>query len=150
MATTVGTGGDMPTVIENLILLERDAIAAYDATLERLSDATHRTRIAEFRADHDRHLSELTSMAPRYGANVPAEGDAKQYLTTGKIQIANLASGDSPILKAMSSNENDTISAYAHACDNPVVPAEDRPVFERALADEKRHKEYMDAASRTS
>jgi rubrerythrin len=149
MVTTVGTGGDMPTLSENLILLERDAIAAYDATIERLSDRTHRERISEFRADHERHLSELSQMAPRYGANVPAEGDAKQYLTTGKIQIAGLASGDSPLLKAMSSNETDTISAYENASKNSVVPAEDRPVFERALSDERRHKQYMDSASRS-
>lgn len=150
MVTTVGTSGDMPTLIRNFILLERDAIAAYDATIERLEDPAHKARISEFRADHERHLNELTQMAARHGAEVPSEGDSKQLLTTGKVQMANLVPGDGSVLKAMSSNESDTVSAYSSGCDNQVVPAEERPVFERALADEKRHKDYMDSASRES
>ncbi len=70
----------------------------------------------------------------------------KELLTTGKVKIAGLMGGDSAVLKAMSSNENDTISAYESGSRNDAIPAADRPMFERAAADERRHKSYMDTA----
>jgi Uncharacterized conserved protein len=150
MVTTVGTSGDFPTLIENMIYLERDAIAAYDATIERLEGADARQAIADFRNDHHRHLAELTQLAATHGAKVPAEGDMKQLLTTGKVKLAGVVGGDGMVLKAMSSNETDTVDAYAAACENAAVPIEAKPVFERGLADERRHKTWMDAASERS
>ena len=147
MATTVGTGSDLNTLIQNFLILEHDAIAAYTATIERLEDPGHKAKITEFRADHERHVRELTDMATRYGAEVPTEGDMKELLTTGKVKIAGLMGGDSAVLSAMSSNENDTISAYDSGSKNAAIPAGDRPLFERALADERRHKSYMDTAA---
>lgn len=147
MVTTVGTGSDLKTLIENFIILEHDAIAAYKATIERLEDATHRQRITEFLGDHERHLRELTDLARQHGAPVPSEGDMKEILTTGKVKIAGLMGGDGAVLKAMGSNENDTITAYENGSKNTAIPAEARPLFERALADERRHKSYMDTAA---
>ena len=147
MATTVGTGSDFKTVVENMITLEHDAIAAYTATVERLSDAAHKAKVTEFRSDHERHLRELTDMARACGADIPAKGDMKQMLTTGKVTLANLVGGDGALLKAMGSNENDTIRAYSQASENSAVSAEHRPVFQRGLEDERRHKAYMDSAA---
>ena len=150
MATTVGTSGDMPTLIENFALLERDAIAAYDEAIARLESPEHRAKVSEFRDDHVRHLSELETLADKHGANFPAEGDVKEMLTTGKIKMANLVGGDGAILKAMSTNETDTVTAYSNGASNEGVPTDDRPIFERARADEERHKAYMDSAARAA
>ena len=150
MATTVGTSSDMPSLIENFVYLERDAIAAYDETISRLEMPENRAKISEFREDHVRHLSELESLAAKHGAPVPAEGDMKQMLTTGKIKLADLMGGDDALLKAMSTNEVDTITAYSNGVDNAAVPAEDRSVFERAHQDEERHKAWMDSAARAA
>ena len=89
-------------------------------------------------------------MARACGADIPAEGDMKQMLTTGKVKLANLMGGDSALLKAMSSNENDTIQAYQQASENSAVPAEHRPVFQRGLQDERKHQAYMDSAAQTA
>lgn len=150
MATTVGTGSDLRTVIRNFLLLEHDAIAAYDATIERLQDPTYKAKIREFRGDHERHVRELTDLAGRHGAEAPAEGDMKEMLTTGKVKIAGMTGGDSSVLKAMSSNETDTVSAYSSGSENTIIPAEDRAIFERALSDERRHKTYMDQAAQAA
>ena len=147
MVTSIGTGSDFKTVVENMITLEHDAIAAYTATIERLESATHKTKITEFRSDHERHLRELHDMARACGANVPAEGDMKQILTTGKVKLAGMMGGDGALLKAMGSNENDTIQAYKQASENGVVPAEYRPVFQRGLEDERKHQAYMESAA---
>ena len=147
MATTVGTSNDLPKLIENFILLERDAIAAYDEVVGRLETPSYKAKIAEFREDHLRHLSELEVLAREHGADVPAEGDMKQMLTTGKVQMADMAGGDGAILRAMSSNETDTVSAYSEGSENAVVPSAAKPIFARALEDERRHKAWMDEAA---
>ena len=150
MVTTVGTSTDLRTLIENFILLERDAIAAYETTIEKLESPAHKARIEEFRQDHLRHLSDLQDLAARHGADAPAEGDSKEMLTKGKVKLAGLMGGDGAVLQAMSSNETDTVTAYANGCDNAAVPVEALPVFERALADERRHKEWMDRAAQAA
>ena len=71
----------------------------------------------------------------------------KEMLTTGKIRMANLM-GDAAILKAMSANETDTVSAYESGFSNDNVPAHARDVFARGLEDERRHKAWMDETAK--
>ena len=73
MVTTVGSGSDLKTVVENMIVLEHDAIAAYTATIERLESPSHKARITEFRGDHERHMRELHDM-PDGGAAIRGRG----------------------------------------------------------------------------
>jgi rubrerythrin len=149
MVTTVGTGNDIHSILEDFIYLERDAIEAYDSTISRLGDPQWASKIEAFKEDHLRHLRELSDYAQSIGAPVPREADSKSMLTTGKIALADLA-GDSAILKAMSSNETDTITAYENGTRNDSIPADLRPMMERALEDERRHKAWMDDTSRAS
>ena len=146
MVTTVGTESTYDKLVQNLLILEHDAIAAYEATIERLDDPAYKEKIAEFKGDHERHVSELRKMAGALGTEAPMEGDAKQYLTTGKVALAALV-GDRTILKAMSTNEIETKMAYDHASKNTAAPSEAQIFFRGALADEDRHKAWMDATA---
>jgi len=147
MVTTVGTESSLPGLVENLLLLEHDAIAAYEQTIQRLENPGRKQKIAEFKADHDRHVQELTRLATAVGAKPYREGDAKQMLTTGKVALASIM-GDGAILAAMRSNEEDTVTAYERASRHAEATPEARAIFERAHADELRHREWMsDAAS---
>lgn len=143
MVTTVGTETHPADLLRNLLMLEHDAIAAYDSSLDKLDTAEYRARIAQFRDDHHNHIRELRLLAERIGVPTPGEGDLKQMLTTGKVALARLA-GDKAILGAMRSNEEDTVTAYARALDNEITAADWRPVFEQGLADEKRHRAWME------
>lgn len=142
MATTVGTEDNIRDLVRNLILLERDAIAAYESTIERLSDTSLSQQVESFRQDHLQHLNVLQEMAVETGAEAPQEGDMKQLLTTGKIALADML-GDAAILKAMATNENDTVTAYERASDHPDAIEKSRSFFQKALADEQRHREWM-------
>jgi len=62
MVTTVGTESTFDKLIQNLLILEHDAIAAYQSTIERLDDPTSKAKIAEFKGDHEAHVAELTRM----------------------------------------------------------------------------------------
>ena len=150
MATTVGTESDMSKLIEDFAYLERDAISAYDEAISRLENPEHKAKIAEFREDHVRHLNDLESLAAKHGATFPLEGDMKEMLTTGKLKMADMVGGDGALLKAMSTNESDTVSAYSSGATNAAVPTEDRAIFERGREDEERHKAWMDAAAQAA
>jgi hypothetical protein len=133
-------------LVENLLLLEHDAIAAYEQTIQRLENPSHKQKIAEFKGDHDRHVQELTQLATTVGATPYREGDAKQMLTTGKVALASIM-GDGAILAAMRSNEEDTVTAYERASRHAEATPEARGIFERAHADELRHREWMSNAA---
>ena len=148
MATTIGTETEFTKLVTDLIYLERDAIAAYDSSIERLSDATLREQIARFKDDHLQHLDVLNEMAREAGADAPTEGDAKQMLTTGKIAMADLM-GDGAILKAMKTNEDDTVTAYERAASRDDAQPKSVAFFEKALSDEMRHRDWMDRTART-
>ncbi|MFC3127639.1 DUF2383 domain-containing protein [Pseudoroseomonas globiformis] len=146
MVTTVGTESTFPKLVRNLLLLEHDAIAAYEQTIERLSDAGAKQQIASFKADHDRHVMELKQMSASLGEEAPEEGDMKQLLTTGKVAMASIF-GDSATITAMRTNEEDTVTAYERASKHSEATPEARAVFERALNDELRHRQWMEEAS---
>jgi rubrerythrin len=148
MVTTVGTESTMISLVEDLLILEHDAIAAYDQTIARLENANYKRQVAEFKSDHDRHVRELTQLASAVGARAYQSGDAKQLLTTGKVALASMM-GDATILSAMRSNEEDTVTAYERASRHAEATSEARVVFERAHADELRHRAWMtEVASR--
>ncbi|MCQ4158344.1 ferritin-like domain-containing protein [Roseomonas sp. GC11] len=149
MVTTVGTETTFPRLVRNLLLLEHDAIAAYEQAIARLDNPAFKQQIAAFRSDHDRHVQELTRIADSLGTEAPLEGDAKKLLTTGKVALASLL-GDSATLMAMRSNEEDTITAYERACQHSTVPAEARRLFEQALQDERRHHAWMDQTAKAA
>ena len=148
MATTVGNESDISGLVTDLIYLERDAIAAYESTIERLSDRSLSEQVQRFLSDHRQHLTTLNEMARELGAEAPTEGDMKQMLTTGKIALANLM-GDSAILKAMKTNEDDTVTAYERASRHEGAIAKSKAFFEKALADELRHREWMEQTAKS-
>jgi rubrerythrin len=133
MATMVGNESSLSGLVENLLLLEHDAIAAYEQTLASLERADFKQKVASFKADHDRHVQELTRLAELIGATAHREGDMKQMLTTGKVKLASLM-GDRTILSAMRTNEEDTVTAYERACRFQDLTPDARTIFQRAHA----------------
>ena len=150
MATTVGTESDVKDLVTDFIRLEHDAIAAYRVCIERLEAPHRKERVSEFLADHERHLRELGDIARAVGADVPEGTDAKGMLTTGKVKLADIMGGDGAILKAMSTNETDTVTAYARGMKHADLDVGQRAVFERAHSDEETHKSWMENEARAA
>lgn len=146
MVTMVGNESSIEKLVTNLIYLEHDAIAAYESTIERLDDKTLSSQVEAFRQDHLQHLSVLNEMARELGVDAPTGGDMKQMLTTGKIAMADLM-GDAAILKAMKTNEDDTVTAYERAANHQDAVPKSKAFFQKALADEQRHRAWMDTTA---
>lgn len=148
MVTMVGNESSIEKLVTNLIYLERDAIAAYESTIERLDEKTLSSQVESFRQDHLQHLDVLNEMARELAIDAPTEGDMKQMLTTGKIAMAGMM-GNGAILKAMKTNEDDTVTAYERASQHQEAMPKSKAFFEKALADEQRHRAWMqETASR--
>ena len=123
--------------LNDLIELDYDAIAAYQAAIDRLENSSYKGKLAEFRGDHQRHITELGELVRKEGGTPQEDGDAK------KVVLANLA-GDEAILKAMKTNEEQTNSKYENAVEAG-YPEPVHSVLQRALSDEQRHKAWIEA-----
>lgn len=146
MVTMVGKESEFGKLIQDLIYLEHDAIAAYKSTIERLEDKTLSAKVSEFHQDHLQHLSTLNEIAVEADIDVPTEGDMKQMLTTGKIALADMF-GDKTILKAMRSNEEDTVTAYERASQHADARPETKAFFMKAHQDEVRHRAWFETTA---
>lgn len=145
MATFVGTEVAFETLLSNLIQLDFDAAAAYQAAIDRLETPRFKAAMRRFKADHLRHTNELSPCLHDMGQEAPREGGAKQLLTTGKVLLAGLV-GDVAIVTAMRTNEDDTVTAYDRAVVHPDCPENLLAVLKRGQADEHRHRDWMVAA----
>src|SRR6185312_7664807 len=114
MATFVGTQKDLGSLLNNLIELDYDSVAAYAAAVESLESPIFRDKLRAFKADHERHIIDLKPYAARYSEHVAAGPDLKYLITRGKVIFARLG-GDRAVLYAMRSNEDDTNIAYERA-----------------------------------
>lgn len=148
MVTMVGNEVSIERLVKDLLYLEHDAIAAYDSCIERLDDKQLSAQIATFKQDHLQHVQVLTEMARELGIEAPTEGDMKQMLTTGKIALADLM-GDAAILKAMKTNEDDTVTAYERASRHEDAIPEAKAFFMKAHQDEERHRAWMSTTADT-
>lgn len=134
-------------VVSDLILLERDATAAYVRILHRLVDAASREKIGEFLQNRQRRLAELTRMSYALRSGAPGEAVARHYLPTGRIALDNLMS-DGAILNAMMVGEDETVAAYERARTHPQASLKSRSMFERSLRDAVQHRSWTETAAR--
>ncbi|HEY3818650.1 MAG TPA: DUF2383 domain-containing protein [Polyangiaceae bacterium] len=131
------------SLLNDLIHLDFDAIAAYQAAIDRLHQASDKAQLGRFLADHRRHIVDLTPLVEDNGGNAVTEADYKEILTKGKVVIAGLM-GDRAVLEAMKSNEDTTNQMYEKATREPSMTTRVRTVLERNLADERRHRAWIE------
>ena len=145
MPTFIGTEIAIKDMIANLIRLDYDAAAAYQAAIDRLKTSRFQAAMRKFKADHLRHTQELAACLRDLGHKAPTEGDMMQLLTTGKVVVAGIV-GDGAILAAMRTNEDDTVTAYDRAVTHPDCPEKIVSILKRGQRDEHRHRAWIVAA----
>lgn len=140
---SIGKESRLVDTLKHLIALDFDAISAYQAAIDRLESPKTIRALKEFMTDHWRHTQELTPIVQEYGEVAPTHADGMVILTKGKVLIGQLG-GDRGILSAMRSNEGDTNLAYENACSRVDVPPHVLDILQRCLADERRHRAWME------
>jgi uncharacterized protein (TIGR02284 family) len=129
--------------LNELISLDLDAIEAYEAAIVRLNDAGDKAELERFKADHRRHVTDLTPLVREMGGEATTSPDFKRLLTKGKVVVMGVA-GDSGVLEAMKSNEETTTKVYDKARNQPELPMQARTIIERNFADEQRHFAWLE------
>ncbi len=128
--------------LNSLIHLDIDAVSAYDQAIKNIDDPVIRDRISEFRGDHQRHVSELSSEVRKMGGTAPDPSpDFKGFLIQGFTAIRS-ATGTEGALRAMEMNERLTNRNYSAAVGWALTP-ELKILVEKNFTDEKVHLEYI-------
>jgi rubrerythrin len=143
MATLVGSQKTLSGLVRSLIELDYDAVAAYRAAIERLGSAELKRAFGLFLSDHVRHATDLSGALEGLGEQPPTHADLKAVLTKGKMTVGAL-SNDRAVMLVMKTNEVDTNRAYERAVARNDIPDHLRFLFERAILDERRHRQYID------
>jgi len=130
-------------VMNDKIQLDLDAIVAYDEAIGACEDAEIRSRLQEFRGDHERHVLELAETVLRYGGEPKRTRDFKGFVIEGFTKIASR--GDKSALQVMRGNEELTNRSYAAALKED-LPADVRALLEKNLVDERRHLAWIKEA----
>lgn len=133
-------------IVRDLILLERDATAAYVRIWHRLVDAKLREKIGEFLEVRQRRLAELTRMSFALRSAAPDECAARYYLPTGRIAIDGLKT-DGAILNAMRAGEQDTVAAYERASAHPEASVKSRTIFQQSLLAARMHRAWIEGTA---
>lgn len=138
---------DFLSGLKSLVHLDIDAIHAYEQALEKIDVAEVSQRLGEFRADHQRHVDELSAVIRRHGGEPPESSrDFKGFLIEGFTALRSVT-GTEGALKAMHLNEKLTNSRYDRAL-SLALPPDARMIVEKNRSDERRHLEYIESAIR--
>ena len=133
-------------LMRDLVHLDVDAIHAYDQALKNIDVAHIRSQLERAKADHERHISELSAAIVDLGGTAPViRRDMKGLLIEGMTALRS-AMGTEQSLRAMQTNEKLTNKTYQEALDDRALPDDVREVVLKNRADEARHLDWINKA----
>jgi uncharacterized protein (TIGR02284 family) len=130
--------------LNELLMLDHDAVRAYSSAIHRISIPFVREKLTEFMTDHERHISELTSMILKLDGEPKSHPDFKGPFIQGMTAIRALM-GNEQALRAMKSNEELTNRVYAGAL-MMALPTDVELLVRRNYQDEVRHLAWISQA----
>jgi uncharacterized protein (TIGR02284 family) len=127
--------------LNDLIKLDVDAIHAYDQAISSCTMDELKRGLGGFRADHDRHVRDLSDCVRALGGQPDVRRDLKGFFISGFTAI--VSQGDHSSLLAMQTNEEVTNSYYRRALELENLSPDIRSLLERNYADEQRHLSWI-------
>ncbi|UQA58287.1 DUF2383 domain-containing protein [Polyangium aurulentum] len=127
--------------LNSLIMLDVDAVHAYDQAIEACEILTVKDTLTEFRNDHERHIHDLSEQVRALGGTPEVHRDLKGFVIEGFTAL--MSRGDHSALLAMRGNEELTNRVYKAALEMEDLSPEARTVIERNYADEQRHVSWI-------
>jgi rubrerythrin len=132
------TEAELAAELNDLLKLDHDAVQAYTLAIRLLESDPYKRQLEAFRADHERHIDELSQLIRSRGAT-PLE---LPHLPSGAFKLAvqaiGAAGGDRAVLLAFKANERQVRDKYRRSA-RAVHPADMTSVLARAADDESRH-----------
>lgn len=128
--------------LSDLLQLDHDAVQAYTVAIESMESAEHRETLVRFRADHERHVENLTGLIRAHGG-IPIE---LPHIPTGlfklAVQKAGAAGGDRAILLAFKANEGQVRDKYMRLAERETDP-QAREILMHNASDEQVHYRWV-------
>lgn len=122
--------------VNGLISLDLAAAEAYEVAASVCSAGEIKQTLRSFKADHERHVRELSDWVRGQGGEPPADLDEKGAVI--KAFTALSSQEDRSAVLAMRGNEELTNSAYASEL-RAELPDDLRPLLQGNFEDERRH-----------
>ncbi len=140
MADTTFQEAQLVAELNDLLQLDHDAVAAYDLALRALQSQVYRDAIVGFKADHERHIDELTRLIRDHGGVAVQLPHLPTSIFKLVVQAAGaMGRGDSSVLLAFKTNERQSRDKYRRAAERITSDPQVAVVLGRAAADEARH-----------
>jgi rubrerythrin len=127
--------------LNDLLQLDHDAVGAYGIAIHAAANESHRETLREFRADHERHIEEITRLIQdRGGKPIQAPHLPTSVFKLG-IQKAGSLGGETALLLAFKANERQSRDKYRRAAEDS-DDLEVADVLARGADDEVRHYDW--------
>lgn len=142
MSTSYARGNDkaeaaLVAELNDLLQLDYDAVAAYTLALRALDDFEFQDAVRSFKADHERHIEELTGLIKQFGG-IPMPMPHISGVFKLAVQGVGAAGNDAAVITTFKSNEVQSRDKYRRAASRQ-HPVEVQDVLIRASRDEQRH-----------
>ncbi len=138
MDQTTQTDSELAAELNDLLMLDHDAVQAYSLAIRLLENPEYKRQLEVFRVDHERHIDELSQLVRSRGAT-PLE---LPHVPSGAFKLAvqavGAAGGDRAVLLAFKANERQVRDKYRRSA-RAVHPADVTSVLARGADDETRH-----------
>lgn len=144
LAGTARSEAGLVAELNDLLQLDYDAVAAYTLALNTLDDPGYRDAVRVFKAEHERHIEDLTALVRKYnGMPMPMPHLSGAFKLA--VQGIGAMGNDAAVITAFKSNEVQSRDKYRRVASRQ-HPPEVQGVLIRAARDEQRH---FDWAMRT-
>ncbi len=128
--------------LNDLLQLEHDALPAYTIAIMALRDGRRKEELRRWRADHERHVQELSDLIrDRGGIPLRIPHLPTGFFKLGVQAIGAAGGGDRSVLIGFKSNELQSKEKYARLAALDAPPDVSR-VLSRAAQDEARHYDW--------
>src|SRR6202171_2789775 len=127
--------------MQDLIPPDMDAIMAYDQASRARDHDFVADQLRGFRADHGRHVRDLSEELRKLGETPDVRTDAKGFFIEKFTAIT--ARGTRTALMAMLANENLTTAMYSAALELEDIPESAKAVIRQNYSDEQRHQDWI-------
>jgi hypothetical protein len=141
--TMVGTQNAFIDALKDLLELDYDVIEAYNVSIDKIKNRDQRKKLIEFRNEYQKDTKELNNLIKELGDQPPKGPSTKQYLTKGKVYLANVIS-DKSILAAMRDNEDDADAAVERVSTHKDKIAQSSDFLNRRQQHSRKHLEWLD------
>lgn len=121
----------------DLIRFDHDAVGVYNEAIDAITEGHIRQQLTMFRADHQRHITDLSALVRRLGGEPPEMPGLRGVIRKTMAKVAGLV-GTEATLRAMRSNAEVLNKQYANRS-NLDFPPDVLLLIQRNYSDEQRH-----------